>query len=78
MDQKPLLGRKLFPVRKNVSQRQDEDLIPGSFSSEQGFNLQNGEHHNSISPISRDSVTHHYLHTIGEGQTWATFTFFCS
>lgn len=63
MDQKPLLGRKLFPVRENVSQRQDEDLIPGSFLSEQGFNLQNGEHHNSISPYPV-TVLHITIYTL--------------
>ena len=78
MDQETLLERKWFTVDKNVSQRQDEDLISGSFASEEGFNLQNGEHHNSISPISCDSITYHYLHTIGEGQTWDNFAFICS
>ena len=41
MDQEPLLERKWFTVDKNVSQRQDKDLSPGSFASEQGFNLRN-------------------------------------
>ena len=40
-DQEPLLERKWFTVDKNVSQRLDKDLSPGSFASEQGFNLRN-------------------------------------
>ena len=77
-DEEPLLERKWFTVEKNVTQRQDKDLIPDSFFQSRASIYGNGSDIIPFSPHPCESITNHYLYITADGQSWNTFALICS